>query len=305
MKNNKVFLKVKEDVYNFLKEHALGGRYEGLQKELVKYTKSNSPYVRKALESLVEDNKIKTIQTFAESRESYIWEITDELNVSMRQENIVSVKNVKNKEDNIVDLKNYTIEQFDDFNLKIYNTKKGLAIQVIDIVAVLKTNRQNIYQTLDYNRELFEPFMVKEKIGNNILNNERLFLTKDGLIGLLMKVSYNRLSDEKKKLVLSFQRWAIEKLSTLVNKGKVELTDIEQAKIQDNIKETLELKEDDIDKLFNDLEGEVINKINMMKNKTKEYKDKMENTKIENNTLRSINNKCRINVMQLMIRSEI
>jgi exonuclease VII large subunit len=92
-----------------------------------------------------------------------------------------------------------------------------------------------------------------------------------------MKISYSRLPEEKQQLVLDFQRWAVTTLSKLISEGKVILTDIEQAQIQNNIKETLDFTDEDIDKLFNDFEE----KINDFTDKAKDKVSKLHMTMVE------------------------
>ena len=61
-------------------------------------------------------------------------------------------------------------------------------------------------------------------------------------------------------------------------------------------------KEQDVDDLFEDLENTIINKIKNIKNRTKEYKEEVEYTKLEMQTLKNINNKYRVKTLQLQDR---
>ena len=80
-----------------------------------------------------------------------------------------------------------------------------------------------------------------------------------------MKISYNRLSPNKKKLVLEFQKWAIEKLGQLISTGEVKISNQEQSNVKINVVNTVGISEEDIEKIFAEIQNTIDNNYKQIK----------------------------------------
>lgn len=210
--------------------------------QLLGYKPGSGAAIKSFINELEKEGKIKLVEKSKNLGRGnftpYIWELSATL-----QDDSVTLS----------DHREYKIEMFNNIPMKIIEIDGIVTIPLFEIYKALNIDRQTAYDLLDRNKELFK--MLIKKV--NVNNTNIICLTKDGIIGFLMKLSYERLNEEKKKLVLDFQRWAITTLGKLISEGKVVLTDIEQAEVQNNIKETLNFTDAEIDKLFNELEIKV------------------------------------------------
>jgi predicted DNA-binding protein YlxM (UPF0122 family) len=202
-----------------------------------------NPKLTIALEELENENKIKLIQKASHSGHkhwsNWIWEI-------------IRNKKITNK----IDVNDFIVDKFEDIEFKLYKTDSGYAMSVADIARSLHVDRQTIHDLIERNYDLFVNWLVSITLtrSNNATTN--LCLLRDGILGIVMKISINRLSEDKKELVLKFQKWAIEKLGKLISEGKVELDDQEQIKVQSQMAEITNLNESQMDLLFNQFEEE-------------------------------------------------
>jgi predicted DNA-binding protein YlxM (UPF0122 family) len=255
---------LKEILYNKMCEISNKENMVSVQKqELAKLigTYPANPKLTLALEELEKENKIKLIQRASKGGQKYwsnwIWEI------------IRDVKIV-----NKIGVNNFIVDKFEDIELKLYKTDKGYAMSIADIARSLHVDRQTIHDLIDRNYDLFVNWLVSVTLtrSNNATTN--LCLLRDGVLGIIMKISLKRLSDDKKKHVLNFQKWAIEKLGQLLTEGKVELTEQEHSKTQTNIKEITNLSDTNMDLLFNQFEDEFTKFIESTKSMVKSAEEK-------------------------------
>jgi hypothetical protein len=182
------------------------------------------------------------------------------------KENNVSEINDKIETKITINVNDYEETNFNGLKIRLYKTKYGYVIPITDICNALKVSKQAVRQLINKNIRLFENWVVNVTFTTSS-SGLNTCLTRDGVIGLIMKIGYNRLPEEKQQLILDFQKWAITTLGKLITDGKVTLTDIEQAQIQDNIKQTLEITDEDMDRLFNDLESKVNELVDTAKDK--------------------------------------
>ena len=165
-----------------------------------------------------------------------------------------------------VDVKDCIEEIFNNIPMRLYKTEKGYVIPISCIYKALNLTSQSIYDLLSNYKELFEPYLtsvtlVKSEKGNP----NRTCLTRDGVIGLLMKISYNRLTPNKKKLVLEFQKWAIEKLGQLISTGEVKISNQEQNNIKINVANTIGASDENIEKLLTNIRNSLDDNIKKVK----------------------------------------
>ena len=163
-----------------------------------------------------------------------------------------------------IDVDDFIENNFNGMPIRLYQTEKGYVIPINDIAKGLSMDDANIRIILNRNTELFKSYvsyvtLLTSKSGKNIC------LTRDGVIGLLMKISYNRLSPDKKKLVLEFQKWAIEKLGQLMSTGEVKILNQEQNNVKINVAHTVGISEEDIEKMFADIQNTIDNKLKEVK----------------------------------------
>jgi len=255
-----------------LKEHLFntypGGKFSANGYAFNKIVGSGStPYY---LSLLVKDGFLKMIKKTTKEDKKWIpaeYEIVGYIvnddNVNAENEsNTEKDKEIHSK----VDVKDCIEEIFNNIPMRLYKTEKGYVIPISCIYKALNLTSQSIYDLLSNYKELFEPYLtsvtlVKSEKGNP----NRTCLTRDGVIGLLMKISYNRLTPNKKKLVLEFQKWAIEKLGQLISTGEVKISNQEQNNIKINVANTIGASDENIEKLLTNIRNSLDDNIKKVK----------------------------------------
>lgn len=110
--------------------------------------------------------------------------------------------------------------------LRVVESPIGKVVPVVDIAKAIGYGQINLDRILGNNSELFSETLIAvtatsvfEQKSSKNTNYERSqefevkALNSYGVVGLLMKLDYNRIKDEKKKqLVLGFQKWAMQVL---------------------------------------------------------------------------------------------
>ena len=163
-----------------------------------------------------------------------------------------------------VDVNDFIEKNFNNVPMRLYRTEKGYVVPISNIVIALNVDRQLIHQLISKNKEIFKEFVVNVTLTAS-KSGDNTCLTRDGVIGLLMKISYNRLTPDKKKLVLEFQKWAIEKLGQLISTGEVKISSQEQHSIKTNVANTIGVSEEDIEKLLVDIRNSLDDNIKKVK----------------------------------------
>jgi excisionase family DNA binding protein len=105
--------------------------------------------------------------------------------------------------------------------MRIINSEIGKVVPVIDVAKAIGYDRQKLHEMIERNFELFSPTVVTVTVttvqDNRGTMAEQKYNVKAlnhyGVVGLLMKLDYNRIqSEEKKKTVIRFQKWAMRVL---------------------------------------------------------------------------------------------
>ena len=188
--------------------------------------------------------------------------LIDDVNVESKNE--IESKIEDNEEiHSKVDVNDFIEKNFNGIPMRLYKTEKGYVIPITDIVNALDTSRQHLHKLLKENEELFNNWVVNLTLTTDSAKNK--CLTRDGIIGLLMKISYNRLTPDKKKLVLEFQKWAIEKLGLLMSTGEVKISSQEQHNIKTNVANTIGVSDEDIEKLLTNIRNSLDDNIKKVK----------------------------------------
>jgi len=120
------------------------------------------------------------------------------------------------------------LESFGDAEVLIFETPMGYAIPIAHVARATGMSRPSITKMLQRNSELFESFSVDVYDQNT--KQAYKCLTRDGIIGYIIKISSGRLSGEVKQQVIAFQKWAIETLGVLLEQGAVEISPEEYEK---------------------------------------------------------------------------
>lgn len=150
--------------------------------------------------------------------------------------------------------KNVITETFHNINVRLVKKEGQYYIPVNDICDSIGYDRVAGRQLIERNKELFKGFCSDCVMQSEAGKRTNLVLSRDGVVGFLMKISYNRLSNYSKGLVLEFQKWAITKLTELIVNGKVEAAPAEQKQIQ-NI---LQINDEKFNKLFSEIKSNII-----------------------------------------------
>lgn len=106
-----------------------------------------------------------------------------------------------------------TTENFQEIPVRIVQGEKDRMIPLVDIAAATGYDRSTINQIIDRNPDVFEGLKGMVVIPTRGGMQEVSCLTRDGVIGLLIKISSSRIKDKNVRAkVVAFQRWAIETL---------------------------------------------------------------------------------------------
>lgn len=172
-------------------------------------------------------------------------------------------------------------------NVRIVKTDKGYSIPVVDVADALGVARQSLYQMIDRNIDLFECFVSDFAVDSA---KEIKCLNKDGVIGLLFKINYSRVSLNKKELILKFQKWCIAKLGMLVSRGSVQIGEEEKEDVKENISFMVDANMEKIEALFSDIEDTVKKTVINLKDSVKKQRKEIADYSVQYQLL-SENNK--------------
>lgn len=244
-----------------MKELSKDGVVKVMNKEIAKIVNYSESVVSNAIRELIKDGKIEKIQKAKSQGRGKEW-IPSVFKIIEEQKSEKSLKITQSQDE-------YIIENFKNIKIKMYKTEEGYVVPITDIAGAILYDRQSIRDLINRNKDLFKYFTVSITLSDK-KNTKCTCLTKEGIIGLIMKINISRAAKHKRKQILEFQKWAIEKLSILISDGKVELSEQEHAKVQNNIGEITDMTEEQIDKLFNDIQDEMIGFLKEVKDKTNE-----------------------------------
>lgn len=183
------------------------------------------------------------------------------------------INNIKNTDNESLSIKNL-LGEFNNINIQVFDSKIGKVVPLQYIYKALEMNRQTLYNYIYNNMELLKGQTVKIRFGK--LNINQICLTKDAILAILMKINYNSFDNHKKELILNFQKWIVEKMGKLISTGNISISQDEQKQIKSNIGKIINLKENDIDKLFEDVEDLITDKLHILHSKLNEYKEECE-----------------------------
>jgi arsenate reductase-like glutaredoxin family protein len=191
------------------------------------------------------------------------------------------------------------IENYSGIQVRLLNNNGKWVIPLNDVCDGIGLDRVATRQLIDRNIELFIDYIGSCVIQSPSGKQETMVLTRDGIVGLLMKISYNRLPKDKQEKVIDFQKWAISKLTELISNGKVELIDQEHAQVQQDIGYITGMNEEQIDKVFNDIDEQFSKLINTAKSTIKKMKNQNDKVTYEKEILKKENQKWINNTLAL------
>jgi len=134
-----------------------------------------------------------------------------------------------------------TTETFYEIPVRIVQGDIGPMIPLVDIADGIGYAKQNILSLFERNSELLKEdsqdiIMIT---GDQVAPTPHTCLTRDGVIGLLMKTDYQRIKDPaKREKILSFQKWAKETLGKVMD-GSLQASRSLLPPLSDALKEEL------------------------------------------------------------------
>lgn len=117
-----------------------------------------------------------------------------------------------------------TTETFHEIPVRIVQGENGPMIPLVDIAEGIGYARQNILSLFERNSELLKDDAqdIVMITGDQAAPTPHTCLSRDGVIGLLMKTDYLRIKDqERREKILSFQKWAKTTLGKVMD-GKLQ-----------------------------------------------------------------------------------
>jgi hypothetical protein len=119
------------------------------------------------------------------------------------------------------------LEQFKNKPIRIVRRSKEVMVPLNDIADAIEYDRKSLRNIIDRNNEVFKHFKGRVIMTSPGGSQETICLSRDGVLGLLMKLDYHRIKDEtKKQLIIDFQVWAIETLGQVID-GNITETKLE------------------------------------------------------------------------------
>lgn len=107
---------------------------------------------------------------------------------------------------------------FQEVPVRIVQREKDRMIPLVDIALAIGYDRKSIRRHLDKDPELFSGMEGRVVTLTPGGDQELRCLTRDGVIGLLMKLSASRIKDpEKRNRLITFQKWAIDTLGKVMD----------------------------------------------------------------------------------------
>lgn len=166
-------------------------------------------------------------------------------------------------------LKVFSLGKFNNMDMSVIDSKIGKVVPMKHIYKALDIDRQMFYRYVHKNYELLQEQVIKIRLG--IRNTKQICITKDGIMAILMKMDYNLFSEDKRKLILDFQKWIVEKMGKLISIGSVSISKEAKENVQKNIGKAVNLSEKDIDILFDDVTKLITDKLHNLHGKMHEY----------------------------------
>lgn len=117
-----------------------------------------------------------------------------------------------------------TTETFHEIPVRIVQGENGPIIPLVDIAHGIDHDPYELIRMYERNLELLkdDSQTVMMTTGNQVAERGHVCLTRDGVIGILMKMDYRRVRKEgKKEKIIAFQKWAIATLGQVMD-GKVQ-----------------------------------------------------------------------------------
>lgn len=100
---------------------------------------------------------------------------------------------------------------FEGRPVRLVTRDEEVLVPLPDIARALDYNKEALWRVIERSADVFEQGIVVTTIPSEGGPQETTCLTRDGVVGLLMKLSTGRIRDAaKRRLVVNFQRWAIQ-----------------------------------------------------------------------------------------------
>lgn len=113
-----------------------------------------------------------------------------------------------------------SVALFHDIPVRIFKRGQDTLIPLVDIAAGLSYDAQGLKRIYDANSEMLGNLsqVVVTTTGNQVAPRDHVCMTRDGVIGIIVKLDYNRIKDPtKRQRIIEFQRWAAETLGKVMD----------------------------------------------------------------------------------------
>jgi len=106
---------------------------------------------------------------------------------------------------------------FEGQRVRFIPKDEEVLVPLPDIAMALDYKKEALWRIVDRSKDVFDSFIVIMTIHVGDQGYETICLNRDGVVGLLMKLSTGRIKNPaKKKIIVNFQKWAIRTISEIV-----------------------------------------------------------------------------------------
>ncbi|TEB10017.1 BRO family protein [Pelotomaculum propionicicum] len=113
-------------------------------------------------------------------------------------------------------MENVLERTFEGRPVRLVTQDEEVLVPLPDIARALDYGKEVLWRVIDRNKKVFEEGIVVTTLPSEGGPQKTTCLTRDGVVGLLMKLATNRIKDlEKRQLVVNFQRWAIRTIGQI------------------------------------------------------------------------------------------
>jgi len=135
-----------------------------------------------------------------------------------------------------------TREEFQGIPVRVVQREGIGAIPLNDIADGIGLDRSGLHKLLKRNERVLAPYVSMVNMSTDAGARETICLTRDGVIGILMKTDFGKMKDPVKQAnVIEFQKWAIETLSKVIRDESVLSINCRQVDIKVELVEAKEL----------------------------------------------------------------
>lgn len=234
-----------EDLKEAMIQVAVNGEVEATYKELGQLSSiGNQSSVKNYIDKMVSEGFLKRLNTARKGVKGTKYLVVGKNNPTISIED---------------ELKDTVELEFMGVTLVLKRTSLGLAISTEQLAMATLTDLTILDKIIASNSDLFFQTMT-------VVDGEK-FLNKNGVIHYLLKLNTSNSLPIKQSILADFQNKVVEKLCDAHMIGKIILTEEEKAVFKHNLHCLTDLKREDIQSLFENIESQVNNIIEVFQHK--------------------------------------